>query len=112
MDFMKWLNSLDELLYEVMSWLVFYPLTLWRTLLQPIGMMKYADRQLDLPEAEQYTDALSPPRVRRSAYPFGDYRDPVPPIRTDHRWRSLPSCVVRPTARSTLTPLHSAPQSP
>jgi len=25
MDFMKWLNSLDELLYEVISWLVFYP---------------------------------------------------------------------------------------
>jgi len=23
MDFMKWLNSLDELLYEVMSWVVF-----------------------------------------------------------------------------------------
>lgn len=32
MDFMKWLNSLDELLYEVMSWLVFFPLTLWRAL--------------------------------------------------------------------------------
>lgn len=101
---MKWLNSLDELLYEVMSWLVFYPLTLWRTLLQPIGMMKYADRQLDLPEAEQYTDALSPPRVRRSAYPFGDYRDPVPPIRTDHRWRG--TAIMR---RSTDSPQRPHP---
>lgn len=61
MDFMKWLNSLDELLYEVMSWLVFYPLTLWRSLVRPRAMMDYADRQLNLLEAEQYADALSPP---------------------------------------------------
>jgi hypothetical protein len=60
-DFMKWLNSLDELLYEVMSWLVFYPLTLWRTLLHPLDTMDFADRQLRLPEAEQYLDAVSPP---------------------------------------------------
>ena len=61
MDFMKWLNSLDELLYEVMSWLVFYPLTLWRSLLHPIAIMDYAERQLELPDADQYSDALSPP---------------------------------------------------
>lgn len=58
---MKWLNSLDELLYGVMSWLVFYPLTLWRSLVRPLATMDYADRQLSLPEAEQYADALSPP---------------------------------------------------
>jgi len=61
MDFMKWLNSLDELLYEVISWLVFYPLTLGRTLLSPIAAMNYADRQLDLPQEDQYKAALSPP---------------------------------------------------
>ena len=61
MDFMKWLSSLDELLYEVMSWLVFYPLTLWRTVIRPLAMMAYADRQLALPEADQYADAISPP---------------------------------------------------
>lgn len=46
MYFMKWLSSLDELLYEVISWLVFYPLTLWRTCTRPLGMMDYADAQL------------------------------------------------------------------
>jgi hypothetical protein len=61
MDFMKWLSSLDELLYEVISWLVFYPLTLWRACTRPLGMMDYADAQLRLPDAEQYADALSPP---------------------------------------------------
>jgi hypothetical protein len=61
MDFMKWLNSLDELLYEVMSWLAFYPLTLWRTAIRPLAMMDYADSQLALPEDQQYADAISPP---------------------------------------------------
>jgi hypothetical protein len=61
MDLMKWLSSLDELLYEVMSWLVFFPVTLWRTLTRPLGMMDYADQQLTLPEGEQYSAALSPP---------------------------------------------------
>ncbi|MET0239860.1 MAG: hypothetical protein ABW184_08185 [Sphingobium sp.] len=54
-------QSLDELLYEVVSWMIFYPVTLWRSLVHPFKMMNYADAELaDTPE-EQYTDALSPP---------------------------------------------------
>ncbi|SFV34632.1 hypothetical protein SAMN05216456_1952 [Devosia crocina] len=30
MDFMKLLKSIEELLYELITWFVFYPLTLWR----------------------------------------------------------------------------------
>lgn len=61
MDFLKWIKSLDDLLFELMSWLVFWPLTLVRTLLGPLTMMQYADAQLALPEEEQYSEALSPP---------------------------------------------------
>lgn len=61
MNFMQWLNSLDELLYEIMSWLVFFPVTLWRAVTRPLTMMNYADLELrDKPE-EQFTDTLSPP---------------------------------------------------
>lgn len=61
MNFMQLLQSLDDLLYEVMSWLVFFPITLWRTVTRPLRMMEYADRELhDRPE-EQYDDTLSPP---------------------------------------------------
>ena len=45
MDFMKWLNSLDELLYEVMSWLLFFPLTLWRAIFRPFEIMGEVERQ-------------------------------------------------------------------
>ena len=61
MDFLKWIKSLDDLLFELMSWLVFWPITLVRTLFKPLTMMRYADAQLALPEDEQYAEALSPP---------------------------------------------------
>ena len=61
MDFMKLLKSLEELLYELASWIIFYPLTLWRSVVTPLAMMKYADTELADREEDQYDDALSPP---------------------------------------------------
>ena len=61
MDFIKLIRSVEELLYEVMAWLVFYPRTMWRILAQPASMARYVeDEQKDAAE-EQYTDTLSPP---------------------------------------------------
>lgn len=61
MNFFNLLQSLDELLYEVMSWLVFYPVTLWRTLVRPLQMMDYSDLEQGDTADQQYTDTLSPP---------------------------------------------------
>ncbi|MBL8649372.1 MAG: hypothetical protein JNL35_03095 [Sphingopyxis sp.] len=61
MNFFNLLQSLDELLYEVMSWLVFYPITLWRTLVRPLRMMDYSDTEQGDASDQQYTDTLSPP---------------------------------------------------
>jgi len=61
MDFMKILRSLEELLYEVMTWLVFYPRTLFQTLFQPMKTLEYCRAQLSRPEEEQFDEALSPP---------------------------------------------------
>ena len=61
MDFIKVIRSLEELLYEVMTWLVFYPRTMWRIVAHPAATTRYSeDEQADAP-AEQYTDTLSPP---------------------------------------------------
>ena len=61
MDFIKLIRSLEELLYEVVTWLVFYPRTMWRILAHPAATTRYSeDEQGDAP-AEQYTDTLSPP---------------------------------------------------
>jgi hypothetical protein len=61
MDFLKILRSIEELLYEVMSWLVFYPLTLWRSLRHPLRMMRYSDAEQSEKAEQQYLETLSPP---------------------------------------------------
>lgn len=61
MDFLKLIRSLDELLYEIMSWLIFYPVTLWRALTRPLKMMDYSDAEQGDAEDQQYSDTLSPP---------------------------------------------------
>lgn len=61
MDFMKWLGSLDEFLYEVMSWVIFFPITLWRATVHPLATMALIEREASLPEEQQYAAVLSPP---------------------------------------------------
>jgi hypothetical protein len=61
MNFMQFLKSLDDLLYEIMTWAVFYPVTMWRTLRHPWTMMEYADSELEDSAEQQFTDTLSPP---------------------------------------------------
>ncbi|MDM7956073.1 hypothetical protein [Blastomonas sp.] len=61
MDFMRLFKSLEELLYEVMVMLVFFPRTLWLTVRYPQRMMDYADTELGDVQSEQYKDTLSPP---------------------------------------------------
>ena len=61
MDFVKIVQSLEEFLYEVMTWLVFYPRTLWRTIRHPMRMLGYADKELKDAPDQQFTDLISPP---------------------------------------------------
>jgi hypothetical protein len=61
MDLLKIIRSIEEILYEIMTWVVFYPRTLGRAVTHPVEMMEYSDvEQTEAPEA-QYSDALSPP---------------------------------------------------
>lgn len=61
MDFIRILRSLEEFLYEVMTWLVFYPRTLLRSAARPIEILEYSRAELRKPEEEQFQDALSAP---------------------------------------------------
>ena len=61
MDFLKIIRSLEELLYEVMTWLVFCPRTMWRIVARPLETTNYSEREQSDAAAEQYTDTLSPP---------------------------------------------------
>lgn len=61
MNFMQLIKSLDDLLYELMSWLVFFPITLWRTIARPLETMDYAVKELTKPSDTQFSETLSPP---------------------------------------------------
>ena len=61
MDLIAIIRSLEELLYEVMGWLIFYPRTLWRIIARPAVMIRYSAREQGDQPADRYADALSPP---------------------------------------------------
>ena len=61
MPFLIFLKSFEVLLYEVMSWLVFYPRTLWRSVRHPLALMERTEGELKLAPAEQFRDVVSPP---------------------------------------------------
>jgi hypothetical protein len=58
---MKLLRSFEEFIFEAVTWLIFYPVTLWRIVTRPLTTMAYSDaEQLDADD-KRYDDALSPP---------------------------------------------------
>jgi hypothetical protein len=61
LDFIGIIRSLEELLYEVMGWLIFYPRTLWRILVRPDQTTRYSEEEQDDTSAGRYSDTLSPP---------------------------------------------------
>ncbi|MES2034806.1 MAG: hypothetical protein V4466_11560 [Pseudomonadota bacterium] len=61
MDLVKILRSLEEFLFELISWLLFFPLTLWRVVRHPLGMAAYAVSELGDKEDNRFSDSVSPP---------------------------------------------------
>lgn len=63
MDIFKLSKSLDELIFDVMMWVIFYPYTLVRVLILPGKMIEYVAAELRKdPETESTFDrGLSPP---------------------------------------------------
>lgn len=63
MDIFKLSKSLDELIFDVMMWAIFYPYTLVRVLIWPGRMIDYVANELKKnPETEELFDqGLSPP---------------------------------------------------
>lgn len=61
MDLLKILRSFEELLFEAMTWLYFYPRTMARIVARPLTAMAYSDHEEGQPEDQRYDDALNPP---------------------------------------------------
>jgi len=60
MDLMRLLRSLEEFLYELVGWLVFYPRTFWSVLVHPGAIARYTRLELARDPDDQFKDTLSP----------------------------------------------------
>lgn len=60
MDLIRLLRSLEEFLYELVGWLVFYPRTFWRILLHPGAIAVYTKGELAKNRELQFQDTISP----------------------------------------------------
>lgn len=58
---MRLLRSFEEFIFEAVTWLVFYPLTVWRIVTRPLATMAYSDAEQRDTDDGRYGDALSPP---------------------------------------------------
>lgn len=61
MDFLKLLRSLEEFLYELCTWFLFFPRTLYRVIVHPRRMAEYVNTELKEKVERQFDDAISPP---------------------------------------------------
>lgn len=60
MDLIRLLRSLEEFLYELVGWLVFYPRTFWRVLVHPGQVAVYVRSELGKDPDQRFSDAISP----------------------------------------------------
>lgn len=60
MDLMRILRSLEEFLYELVGWLVFYPRTFWRIMRHPDAIARYTQLELEQEPERQFTETISP----------------------------------------------------
>ena len=61
MDFLKILKSFEDFVYEALTWLVLLPRTLWRIVISPLRMTRYAGEQLNSQSETRFSEAISPP---------------------------------------------------
>ncbi|WP_340568812.1 hypothetical protein [Stenotrophomonas sp. G106K1] len=60
MDLIRLLRSLEEFLYELVGWLVFYPRMFWRVLIHPGEVALYTRRERGKDLEHRFSDAISP----------------------------------------------------
>jgi hypothetical protein len=60
MDFVKLIQSLQELVFEIVVWILLLPKTLFRALVRPDLMVKYVNSELQKEPEKQFDDLVSP----------------------------------------------------
>ena len=61
MDLLKLIQSIEELLYELVTWMFFYPRTFWRAIRHPIAQASKIETHFAQELRQEFPGAISPP---------------------------------------------------
>ena len=81
MDILQLVRSLEEFLYEAMTWLLFFPRTLWRAITRPMTLIAEADAELVAPGLLRHRHQFGEVRALHGV----DDRVEVPPVKFHRR---------------------------
>lgn len=76
MDFYKLLQSAEELLFEVLMWVLLLPRTLWVVLTRPSSLPSYIYKELREKDGQRFDDAISPPLTLFICVALGSLAEP------------------------------------
>lgn len=60
MDFVGAMKTIEQFVYELISWVLFYPLTMLRVLIRPMQMTDYVLIESGKDEKEAFSTAIRP----------------------------------------------------
>lgn len=60
MDFLKLIQSLQDLIFEIVVWALLIPKTIFRAIFRPAWMVNYVNQEFEKPTSEQFDEYMSP----------------------------------------------------
>lgn len=60
MDFLGAMKAIEQFAYELMSWVLFFPLTIYRVIIHPVRMMDYVAAETEKDETVAFAAAMRP----------------------------------------------------
>ncbi|MCA0257439.1 MAG: hypothetical protein LCH47_12695 [Proteobacteria bacterium] len=60
MDFLGAMKAIEQFAYELMSWVLFFPLTIYRVIINPVRMMDYVAAETEKDETVAFAAAMRP----------------------------------------------------
>ncbi len=60
MDFLGAMKAIEQFAYELMSWVLFFPLTIYRVIVNPVRMMDYVAAETEKDETVAFAAAMRP----------------------------------------------------
>ena len=79
MDFLSFTRATEQFVYELMTWVLFFPLTIVKIILNPLNAVDYVDVEDSKPQDTAYASAMRPALLLLIAITIGSMAVPFTP---------------------------------